>query len=199
MFRATVMMASLVTSTPVIATKDTSPVSAFGVVLGRELDLPKCDKAFPNDPSLVLSAAEQSKFCAGEPYQLSDAPFQRAELIFPKDQKPELVSVNLVSIYIWQGKVEEIEFATPGHNFSDTVVAGLTAKFGRPDYTRVGRSVVDGIAFPSVEARWTLVGATVQYQAIDDLENGLVTVKTEKFDQVERAAGQAAAAKRTGL
>ncbi len=190
--------AALSLSAPALAAPN-SPVSIFGVVLGRNLNLPPCVMhMFSGEPTDIVEEV-QPQFCAAKPIQLSDAPFQRADLIFSEEQKPDIVSVNLVSAYIWQGNVEAIEFATPSHNFSDTVMFGLTAKFGKPQYARIGRSIVEGIALPSFEAHWAFPGVTVDYKAIDDMDNGVVKIKTTKYDQIEDDAALKASAKKVAL
>ena len=178
-----------------------APVSVFGIALGQPLALPPCSTAkFFGNTSDVTEITQQ-RFCATKLIQITNSPFQRSDLIFPEKQKPSVVSVNLASAYIWKGKVEAVDFATPDYNYSTSVLDGLKAKFGQPSYTRIGRSVVEGIPIPSLEAHWTLSGATVDYKAVDDgdIDNGYVSIKSDTYTQIEGDAAVAAEKAKIGL
>jgi len=178
----------------------------FGVQLGAPVTLPEClrlDGATPDADGRVYYHVDQAVTCAGLPYHMARSPFRGADVHFSREEKPEIISTNMIGVYLSKDgdKVVAIETGTPGYAAAALIIVRLTAKFGKPTVVDDDRQVVGGISVPTKHLIWKRSGFTVDYRSADsfDTKEGSLLVSTDEYDRLTKEAAADRAAKRTPL
>jgi hypothetical protein len=172
--------------------------TVFGIELGKPVNLPLCSQI---GDSVDAIATGPSKVCREPDNQLSDAPFRRGMVKFPKDQSPSIIVSEAVSTYFLKDNVVAVEASTVGYAHAAAVVSALTDKFGPPAMSRIGMQVVDGMTVAAQHAIWRSQGVTVDYQSVADssVDYGELMITTPEYDSARGAADIKKVGKRTPL
>ncbi|MDB5692504.1 MAG: hypothetical protein JWO81_1567 [Alphaproteobacteria bacterium] len=79
-------------------------------------------------------------------------------------------------------------------------MTALTDRFGKPTSLVTDRTVVEGIAVPSLHAIWKTAGMTVEYHSVDEsMDYGRAIFRTPDFDRLKDQSDRGKAAQRIRL
>lgn len=171
------------------------PQVALPTIFGQQLGDPP---ALPNCTSDDFSSSSTARVCWQRDPVLAKIDPASGTIMFPSSMTPEIVwtTVGTNGVRDGSARVENITFLTRSHNHSAEIVRALNAKFGQP--TTVGRLrvIVAGVPFSSPHYVWKRPGYIVDYNAIEDLDNGQVSISTTKYARWEVDSEKADDAKR---
>lgn len=210
MNRILVIAATIASALPAAAQAQTAraavaapsaPWTVFGLELGKPVALPECKHKILAGGFVSQTYEDNPVQVCHEPdIQLSDAPWRRGWVHFPKDRSPLIIRGTFGNTHIVAGKLEGLSFDTPGYASSKGIIGELTEKFGRPTSVRPITATPSGVPIPALHAEWRLPGLYVSYRSIDySVEYGELLIETPVLSNLRRAKDVSEVARRTKL
>jgi len=159
-------------------------MTVFGFTLGEKLSITECErKSLGYENSKSMCFERFSKYVNGVETYPTEPPNNENLLIkFPYGDSPQIVSGNVISGIILDGKLEGISFSTSGISDADYVLAKLQEKYGKPS-TYIPRKIENamGASFDSFIAGWKLENLDISFFGVKTkLDEGQVFIDTNK-------------------
>ncbi|GEM_PF-6728036 len=156
-------------------------VSLYGIALDGALAMPSCVTNKLGDME-VYDEMRNTSDCVMPSFTLPGRDFggQWMEIHYVIGHAPDILSGGQISVWLFDRKIQDIMILTPGVDVQDTVLAQLTAKFGKPSkqYTSLSQNAY-GAQFHVVHARWTFSAANIRFDsAMDRFDSGEIEAQT---------------------
>lgn len=174
----------------------------FGMELGKPVALPTCKhKALPGGGlSQYVYEDDPAETCHEPDIVLRDAPWRRGAVNFPLARIPLIVRGSTGFTLIVEGKLEGLQFDTPGYSHASAIIDELAQKFGRPSSVTRTTATPSNIPVPAVHAEWKLQNLYVSYRSIDySIDSGFLEIETPTMQALRKKRQQEQENERTKL
>jgi len=152
------------------------PMSAFGLEIGKPIDLPACEYVGSTKSVVML----QQKTCFEPASPVSQ---NRDKVHFGMKEVPSIVSGFSMIVKIVDGNLEALYFNTPGIEAKDRILSALTEKYGVPTkLTKENLQNSYGAQYESFNATWDTPTLYVEYSPTSSgsLKAGFASVETQR-------------------